>query len=112
MYDRFSETLRIYTECSIENEDKIITELRGLYNCNYNIKLAFDKFPEGYRGSYTYFESIGDRFIIATGWYEDEKEDYFDTYYIRDIKEGKDSRFIGKCKVYGDNLIIYESTLL
>lgn len=112
MYDRFSEVLRIYAEYNIEDEDKIITELEGLYNCNYNIKVDFDKFPLGYRGSYTYFESIGDRFIIASGWYEDNKEDYFDIYYIKDLKKRRDSKFIGRCKVYEDNLIVYESTLL
>jgi len=112
MYDRFSETLRIYAEYSIEDEDKIIAELEGLYNCNYNIKVDFDKFPARYRGSYTYFESIEDRFIIASGWYEDEKEDYFDIYCIKDLKKGRNSEFIGKCRVYRDMLIIYESTLL
>lgn len=112
MYDNFSETCRIYEEYNEEKGNNIITIIKGHYNCDYNVDFSYNKFQEGHRGTYSFFEFIKDRYIIASGWYEDEEENYFDIYYIMDLEEGKGSRFTGSCKVYENNLIIYESTLL
>lgn len=62
--------------------------------------------------SYTYFQSIGDKFIIVSGWYEEESDDYYDLQYIKDLESGEEWEFVGNSRVCGDILIIYESTLL
>lgn len=111
-YDDFNENLRIYSEETIETKDSIVIELEGLYNCNYNIKLPLKKFTQGYRVSYTYFQSIGYKFIIVSGWYEEESDDYYDLQYIKDLESGEEWEFVGNSRVCGDILIVYESTLL
>lgn len=102
VYDESTIPCRIYEE-RIEGNT---IGVKGIYNCDYDISFNFD---EHERGDVSFYNIIENKYIIAGGWCEDgdKDEDYYDIYYVMDTKEKKSSKGIGKCEVYGDNLIIY-----
>ncbi len=107
VYDSFSSGLRIYEDKSKET----LVELRGIYNFPRKVEFSMESFPDKYRGGYSLFQLIENRFLIASGWYEDELEDYYDIYYIKDLSNGESSQLIGKNSIFENVLVVSESSV-